>query len=58
MTLGVTPDDYKSSISINGLCKNKSVDEVMNLFQEMHGKNRGCDRVTCNSFIDIEKNMG
>jgi len=46
-------DVYSYDISINGLCKNKKVDEAMNIFQGMHRKNIICDTITYNSLIDV-----
>jgi len=45
----VTPNVYNYNISINKLWKNKSVDEAINLFQEMHQKNIVCDIATYSS---------
>jgi pentatricopeptide repeat domain-containing protein 1 len=48
----VTPDVQNYNVMINGLCKNKMVNEAVNLFKEMHLKNMSPNTITFNSLID------
>jgi len=48
----VTPEVQSYIVMINRFCKNKMVNEVVNLFKEMHLKNMAPNTITYNSLID------